>query len=379
MRALSWCLLALLVCGAHGVAAAVPPPGDGAAADPRREESHEQPSTAELRAYEAVESVAFNAQVALAGIAAIAALASLFIGFAWLALTRQVQKAKQAYDTLTQLQEDLVESWGRLDHEFDTIPEEELDTVPGNSDSSGFDDGNPFADTRQTLLSDYDTLLLVADRLRLSMQEPEIMAERFLRMTRFWRGQRDYARSLLRVKRARELAPQSHAALVQQAITLSGAVADRRYRHWNGIGQPPPLTPNQRQHLEEARDLLKLSDRYREKVSSKVLQQDGFIADELGDYRTAIERYEQALGLLAQENPTPEKERLQELITYNLACSQCMKGLYRSALATLAELVGKGPHLEDAATDPQLAKLREGEWQPRFEALVAEDRRLRRA
>lgn len=340
----------------------------------RTEDALRRAEDYERRAHRAVETTTEIAQVSLGCVAIALALASLFVAGVSTWLYRQTKMVSNTYLRLKQLREELEMTWSRVKDEFDRLPEVMMDKVvradkaPETIVEVAGTSPDPLKDFALSHLADYDNLLFVADRLGILSPSHEL-ASRYLLMARYWRTRHEYSRSLRRAQRALEIDPESHQAKVQMAITLSSAVANSR--------TSGALTPTQRRHLEEALELLDESDQTRGRTSAKSVQQKAFIYDEMGNYEAAIDSYEKALTLLDEEGSPANTERLRELITYNLACSLTMAGELERAFSKLETLVGQGPHLEDAAVDPQLLPLRSGPWKSRFEQLLENGRRFR--
>ncbi len=100
--------------------------------------------------------------------------------------------------------------------------------------------------------------------------------------------------------------------------------------------------------------------------SPDTLHDKAWIADERGDYATAIGLYREARERARREGRV--ETRNVDAFSYNLACALSKSGDGESALAELREL--PSDLLAIAATDGDFANLRVGEHASRFEALV---------
>lgn len=226
-------------------------------------------------------------------------------------------------------------------------------------------DPAPMEPRLRVRFEDSDSVLLVFDQLPIS--EPVRKADRLVKVAVFWRAARDFPRSLARLKRAQEQAPEDPTIYRETAETLGWWVAVDRLK---GVGQD-----SRKERLKEAHASLDEAARLQKRPEAGLLLQRAWLLDEGGDFEGAMQNLLRARRL--DRRATRGSGRSEDWdITYNLACTLARAGRQQEALKELNLAIVKDRNWELAERDPDLDALKvESPWKEQFESMVDSARR----
>ncbi|RMH21855.1 MAG: hypothetical protein D6696_04965, partial [Acidobacteria bacterium] len=194
---------------------------------------------------------------------------------------------------------------------------------------------------------DYDTFLMVADRLNVP-SDPKQRAKQLVDLARYWRATKQHVRACARDRRAIVLDPGSSNARLDLVKTLCA---------WSFS---LPAGDKKEQMLDEALEELEEAERLGLERRADGPHYRAWIYDERGQLEEALSEYRKAIVLDEQDVATSGGEP-RHLIRYNLACVLSKKGgraNLKEAKELLCGIRAYGNFWQMAEGDPDLKRLR---------------------
>lgn len=240
-------------------------------------------------------------------------------------INEQKRGITQIIDDFEKKKEGLERAWGDIDKDFKDLPEP-LHEPKAKRDEISL----PLE--MQVVWKDYDSILVMCDRLKLSSNEYRI-SDDLTKVAAFWRLMGNFYQASERNKRAIKLHGKSSHSYEGLVTTLI---------YWIGADRASPKTQDRiSEGFATVNTALKLGY-----TSVVLLHHRGWLYDDIGDLGNAIKDYREA-----KARDQLETGGKKVFIGYNLACALSKSGQFDDALSTIKEVCEKEPKWAPDAKD----------------------------